>query len=57
MYGVVLFPVWLVFIISGISLLAVSYSTADVLNDVCDGVNDSESQVVDIFMTYATDID
>jgi hypothetical protein len=57
MYGVVLFPVWLVFIISGISLLAVSYSTAEVLNDVCDGVNDSESQVVDIFMTYATDID
>ncbi len=43
MYGVVLFPVWLVFIISGISLLAVSYSTTEVLNDVCDGINDSES--------------
>ena len=31
LYGVLIFPVWLVFLISGISLLAVSYVTNEVL--------------------------
>ena len=52
MYGVLLFPVWLVFMIAGISLLAVSYATQDVMEDICDGVNDQESDVVNLMLNY-----
>lgn len=48
-FGVMLTPVWLVFIISGISLLSISYSASDVLNSVCQSSNltsaDGPSQI------------
>jgi|OM-RGC.v1.023804565 ABC-type sulfate transport system permease component len=56
-YGVLLFPVALVFIIGGISLMAVTYATEEILGDICDGQNSNESEVVDLLMQYQQDID
>ena len=57
-HGVLLFPVWLVFLIGGVSLLSVSYTTSSVLSDVCQSPPDSKSsRVTDLFREYAEDID
>ena len=53
MYGVILFPVWLVFIINGISLLAVSYATGDIMQQVCSGENSTDSDVVNLLTGYS----
>ena len=59
MFGVLLTPVWLVFIIAGISLLSVSYSSTDVLNSVCSSTdtNESESQVLKLLKQYQVEVD
>lgn len=57
MYGVLLLPVWIVFIVQGITLLAVSYATTHVFSDICDGTNEMESSVVSLLQGYQQDID
>jgi hypothetical protein len=45
MNGVVMFPVWLVFIISGISLLAVTFASEDVMSQLCESKEDQPGVV------------
>lgn len=57
MYGVLLLPVLIVFIVQGITFLAVSYATTHVFSDICDGTNEIESSVVSLLQGYQQDID